>query len=94
MEYFRICDQIYGFTTLFCISKNNILFVNHIKTKQTDTKESLLTKQALSRMQENRFKGIPKSELVDVINEVCLQRYVKRLEQQTSDATVHTAELN
>jgi len=53
-----------------------------------------LTKQALSRMQENRFKGIPKSELVDVINEVCLQRYVKRLEQQTSDATVHTAELN
>jgi len=55
----------------------------------------LLVKQALSRIQENRYKWIPKPELVgDVINGVCHECYEKRLEQQKSDPNFDAAEEN
>jgi len=54
-----------------------------------------LAKQTLSRMQENRYKEIPKPELVgDVINGLCHQHYKNCPEQQKSDRTVHAAEEN
>ena len=96
MEYstFWFYDQTYDFATLFCICRINIFACKNKLAKTDPVKESLLQKQTLSRMQKNRYKWIPKPELVDVINGLCHQRYEKRLEQQKSGSNVHSAEDN
>jgi len=50
-------DQIYGFVTFFCITRKNIFTCsNKNKLAKTEiVKEKLLTKQTLSRSQQNGY---------------------------------------